>query len=465
MPEVSPAYWPIRRLIRAFRDRSLSPTEVIDDVFDRIEGIDDQLHAYITVTHEVAREQAARAAEAYRDGETGPLLGVPLSIKDAFHMQGVETTLGSLLHRGQVAKRDSGVVRRLRAAGAVFTGKTNTAEFGQSATTDNLLGADTANPWDTTRTPGGSSGGAAASVAAGMANVAVGSDGGGSVRIPAAFCGLVGLKPTRGLCPDEHGFRAMTDFVSPGPLAWRVDDARIVLSVLADHAFQRRPAPQGLRIAWCPAPENRPVDRDVAHAVARVADLLRAAGHHLQQRELPISGWQGIFGPLVLDDEHRERGHLMSAASSQLTDYEVASLAAARKMHPATVEAAHQELVGYRRRMASLFEEFDIVLTPTNAVPAFPLGNRPHSIDGRPVGALWGAFPFTAPFNVAGTPAITIPYGQAGGLPIGVQLAAAPYREQVLLDLAEELETAIGFDTSSVVARWSQPSPVSGAVQ
>ena len=458
MPESDAVYWPVRKLTEAFRTGAFSPAEFLEVVLARIEQLDDRLHAYTTVTAEAAREQAAQATDAYRRGETAPLLGVPVSVKDAFHVRGVETTLGSLVHRGQIAKGDSGVVRRLRAAGAVITGKTNTSEFCQSATTDNLLGADTANPWDPQRTPGGSSGGAAASVAAGLASVAVGSDGGGSIRIPASFCGLVGVKPTPGLCPDERGFRAMTDFISPGPLAWRVDDARIVLGVLAERAYERAAVPRGLRIAWCPRPENRPVDPGVGEAVAKVAELLREQGHQVREENLPVGGWQEIFGPLVLEDEHRERGHLLTEGAGRLTSYEQASLRAARDLDPAVVEAARQALPEYRARIADLFTEVDILLTPTVAVPAFPLGNRPRTIGGEQVGTLWGAFPFAVPFNVAGTPAITVPCGTVGGLPVGAQLVAAPHAERLLLDLAEETEAALAFDTTGVIERWSATS-------
>jgi Asp-tRNA(Asn)/Glu-tRNA(Gln) amidotransferase A subunit family amidase len=453
-PTPQPVHQPIRQLTAAFRAGTLTPADLVEDVLERIERFDGALHSYLTVTADLAREQAASATKAYRDGQTAPLLGVPVSVKDAFHVGGIETTLGSLVHRGQIAKHDSGVVRRLRTAGAVFTGKTNTAEFGQSATTDNLLGADTGNPWDPTRTPGGSSGGAAASVAAGLASIAVGSDGGGSVRIPAAFCGLVGVKPTTGLCTDEHGFRAMTDFVSPGPLAWCVDDARILLGVLAGREYRPGAVPRGLRIAWCPRPEGRPVDAHVAAAVARVAQALAEQGHRVEEREPPISGWQDVFGPLVLADEHRERGHLL-AAHDRITGYQRATLRAALSLEPGAVEDARHALRAFRARAAAFFDEVDIVLTPSTAVPAFPLRQRPQSIAAEEVSALWGAFPFAAPFNVAGTPAVSVPCGLVDGLPVGVQLVAAPYHEQLLLDFAEEVEAAVGFDRGPVLRRWS----------
>jgi aspartyl-tRNA(Asn)/glutamyl-tRNA(Gln) amidotransferase subunit A len=461
MAERSPLYWPVAELLESYRRRALSPVEVAREALARIEEHDDELHAFLTVTPELALEQARAAEAAYGRGESAPLLGVPVSIKDAFHVRGVVTTLGSLVHRDSVAREHSGVVRRLAGAGAVFTGKTNTAEFGQSATTDNRLGPDTRNPWDRSRTPGGSSGGAAASVAAGLSTLAVGSDGGGSIRIPAAFTGLVGLKPTSGLVVDEQGFRAMSDFVSPGPLAWRVADARALLGVLADRDVRRAALPRGLRIGWCARPEGRPVDPAVAAAVAGAVRALEALGHEIVAIDLPLQGWGEIFGPLVLDDERRERGHLLAGAADLLTLYERRSLEAAARLDPADVARAQRALPRYRGRIAGLFADLDLLVTPTVAVPAFPLGERPALIGGEPVDKLWGAFPFAVPFNVAGTPAVSLPCGLADGLPAGVQLVGPPLGEALALDVAEELEEALGFDPAPVVDAWRGrlPSP------
>ena len=180
----------------AYRGGDLSPVEVVETMLRRIETYDGHLNAYLARLEATALEQARAAEEAYRRGEAAALAGIPVSVKDTFPLAGAPTTFGSRIYRDHVPARDSGVVTRLRAAGAVTIGKTNTAEFGQSATTDNRLGDDCRNPWDPMRTPGGSSGGAAATVAAALATVAVGADGGGSIRIPAAFTGLFGLKPT-----------------------------------------------------------------------------------------------------------------------------------------------------------------------------------------------------------------------------------------------------------------------------
>lgn len=448
-----PIHRPVRELTDAYARGELSPVDVTEEALERIDRLDPSLHAYVTVTADLARHQAEQATERYRCGERAPLLGVPVSIKDAFHLADSETTLGSLTQRGYVARSDSGVVARLRRAGAVMPGKTNVPEFCQSATSDNRLGPDTGNPWDLSRTPGGSSGGAAASVGAGLACLAVGSDGGGSIRIPAAFSGLVGFKPTVGLCPDERGFRAMTDFVTPGPLAWTVDDARIMVEVLAEQTFARQP-PGNLRIAYCPRPEGRPVESGIVEQLAAVAATLSDLGHEVIECEAPIEGWNDIFGPLVLDDELRERQHLL-AQPDLLTRYELSTLRAASRLGSIEITRARAALDGFRARVGQFLHRYDALLTPTVATVAFPHGKRPQSIEGVDVDWLWGAFPFTSPFNVAGTPAVTLPAGLSAGLPVGAQLVAARGRDGELLNLAESVEATLGFDHSPVREQWS----------
>lgn len=459
----SPLHLPVRELTDAYARGSLDPVDVTEEVLDRIARLDPEVHAYVTVTADLARRQAAEATERYRRGERAPLLGVPVSIKDAFHLADTETTLGSLTQRGRVARSDSGAVARLRSAGAVMPGKTNVPEFCQSATSENLLGPNTGNPWDPSRTPGGSSGGAAASVGAGLATMALGSDGGGSIRIPAAFSGLVGYKPTTGLCPDERGFRAMTDFVTAGPLAWTVDDARIMVEVLAETSLTRS-APTPQRVAYCPRPDGRPVDPAVARALETVASVMSDLGHEVIETDVPIQGWNEIFGPLVLDDELRERAHLLERPEL-LTAYEHASLRAAGRLTSTEVAAAREALVDFRLRIDGFLRRFHAVLTPTVATVAFPHDRRPEFIAGEKVDWLWGAFPFTSPFNVAATPAVSMPAGIHDGLPIGAQLVAARGRDAELLNLAESLEEALAFDYSPVRGRWTdakvaEPEPV-----
>ncbi|CAB4365408.1 MAG: amidase [Actinobacteria bacterium] len=460
MRDGSPITWPVRELVAAFTARELSPVEVATEALDRIAALDPELHAFVTIDRSMTLQQAQQSEQAYRTGNPRALEGIPISVKDAFHISGLPTTLGSLHHLNDIATMDSGVVRRLRASGAVFTGKTNTAEFGQSATTDNLLGPDTLNPWDPSRTSGGSSGGAAASVAAGLSALAVGSDGGGSVRIPAAFCGLFGIKPTRGRCPDEGGFRAMTDFVSPGPLAWTAADARPLLEVLSGRHYPRRLL-RPLVIGYCAQPEGRPVHPGIRTSLDQVAGLLEQLGHKVIEMDLPLGGWNEVFGPLVLEDEGRERGHLL-AEPDRLTEYERRSLEAAARLDPADVEQARRDLPIYRQRISDIFLTVDLVLTPSVATPAFEIGRRPRDIDGQPVDALWGAFPFAVPFNVAGTPAATVACGLVEDLPVGAQLVTPMHTDALLLEVAESLEEVLCFDRSPVLKRWVHPPSRSG---
>jgi Asp-tRNA(Asn)/Glu-tRNA(Gln) amidotransferase A subunit family amidase len=451
--ELHPIYWPIAKLRDAYTRRRLSPPEVLRDALARLAAVNPRLNAFVCTLDALAAEQAAAAAEAYRNGTAGPLAGIPISIKDTFDIAGAISTCGSLVYRSRVAAADSGAVRRLRRVGAVFVGKTNTAEFGQSATTDNRLGDDCRNPWNPRRTPGGSSGGAAASVAAGIVTAALGADGGGSIRIPAAFTGLVGVKPSFGACRDENGFPAMSEFCCPGPLAWRVADARIMLGVLAEHDFPRQQVKHSLRVAWCLHPEQRPVDSELAEVVAGAVRRLVTLGHEVEEVEPPVAGWNDIFAPLVLDEEGRLRGDLLQRHRDLLTSYELASLEAARSLEPVAVERAREQHKAYQGKFEAFLHTYDVIATPTTAVPAFPVGQRPRTIAGENVDWLWGAFPFTAPFNVAGTPSVSVPGGFVEGLPVGVQLICARSRDALMLNVAEDLEEALEVDASAVIAR------------
>ncbi len=440
-----PLWWPVHRLIDAYSSGSLSPVEVCDQAQQRIAQLNPLLHAVVLSTWELARGQAVAAEGAYRSGTAGPLAGVPVSIKDAFHIEGHLTTLGSLAHADDVRPHDSGAVRRLRQAGAVFVGKTNVPEFCQSATTDNLLGPDTANPFDPRRTSGGSSGGAASSVAAGMCTLGLGSDGGGSIRIPASFCGLVGFKPTYGTVLDEGGFRAFSPFISAGPLARCVADARRMHEVLTDGGSG---APDALgdvaprRVAWCARPEGRPIDAGVADVAAAAVDALASCGHDVHPVDLDLGGWEEIFSPLVLADEGERRGHLLGGPH-ELTWYCRRSLEAAKRLDPAVVSAARAALHAYRERVDRWFGDYDVIATPATATTAFELGCRPSAIAGEPVSKLWGAFPFAVPFNVSGHPAVVLPAGFVEGLPAAIQLVGRRGSDHGLLAVTEQFEAAL----------------------
>ncbi|WP_419909696.1 amidase [Candidatus Poriferisodalis sp.] len=440
-----PLWWPVRQLIDAYRSGSLSPVDVCEQAQERIAQLNPLLHAVVLTTGKLARSQAVAAEAAYRSGTAGPLAGVPVSIKDAFHLEGHVTTLGSLAHADEVMPHDSGAVRRLRRAGAVVVGKTNVPEFCQSATTDNLLGPDAANPFDLRRTAGGSSGGAASSVAAGMCTLGLGSDGGGSIRIPASFCGLVGFKPTYGTVHDEGGFRAFSPFISVGPLARCVDDARRMHDVLSDGGDGAQDAsddPKPRRVAWCAKPEGRPIDPGIGAVTSAAVDKLASCGHEVHPVDLDLAGWEEIFGPLVLADEGERRGHLLNGPH-ELTWYCRRSLEAAERLDPAAVSAARSAQRAYRERVDRWFGDYDVIATPATATTAFELGCRPAAIAGEPVSKLWGAFPFAVPFNVSGHPAVVLPAGFVEGLPAAIQLVGRHGSDHDLLAVAEQLEGAL----------------------
>jgi amidase len=463
MPEADRCFWPLSQLHAAYRARELSPVELTQRYLERIDAYDQVLRSYITVTPDLALEQARTAEARFMRGDDPlpPLLGVPISIKDLFDVRGAATSLGSLVYEGTVAAEDSHPVAGLRAAGAVFLGKTNTAEFGQSATTENLLGPPCVNPWASGRTPGGSSGGAAAGVAAGLAAAALGSDGGGSIRIPAAMCGLFGLKPTLVPPSQQNGFQAMTDFVCPGPIVRCVADARPVLA--ATHGISTPPFDPGarFRIGWCEAPDGRPVQPAIRAAVAHTAHLLQDCGHTVVPLAVDLEGWLDAFGPLVLADEWRFRRHLLADHRDQLTDYVRRSIEAAEHVSAADLESARARKQQIREHIASLLVDCDMLLIPTAATIAFPIGERPTVIDGQDVEPLWGPFPFTAAFNVSGSPAASLPIAIADGVPVGVQLVGRDHGEAALLDVCEQLEQRTGFPIDRMARSWPEPPAVS----
>ena len=445
----SPILWPLAELLRAYSGRSLSPVEVTREALDRIDARDAELNAYVWLTGDAALAQARSAERDYARGETRPLLGVPISIKDLFDVAGARSAYGSRAYLENFPATDSPPVARLRDAGAVFLGKTNTAEFGQSATTETLVAPPAANPWNPARTAGGSSGGAAASVAAGLASAGLGSDGGGSIRIPAAFCGLFGLKPTHGAVPAGGGFRAMDEFSCSGPLARRVADARLLWEVLSGTRASSPTAPARLRIAWFPTLEERPVDAEVSRLAEKAVEvLLRLGPHESVELPPPISGWRETFRTLVLAEEWRERSGLWRQSGLELTDYVRKAVEAGERVTAREVDEARTGLARMRSAYDDYFQRVDLIVTPATAVPAFPIVERPRTIAGTKVDWLWGAFPFTPQFNVAGVPAASVPVGLAGGLPVGLQLVAPRGRESVLLDVCESLEEAIGFDAA-----------------
>ena len=460
MPDTTLAYTPAWRLAELIRDRKLSPVELVDHLLQRIERFNPVLNAYLTVCPEEARS-AARAAEkgVSRRRRLPPLYGVPVAVKDLIQTKGIRTTGGSLAYKDFVPDEDAPVVERLRRAGAIILGKANTPEFGQSATTENKLGPDCRNPWDTARTCGGSSGGSASAVAAGLGPIALGTDAGGSVRNPSSFCGTYGLKPTRGRVPERGYMGGMYEFNQIGPMARTVRDAAMLLEVIGGKDL-RDPyclsgAPprvvkdldrgvKGLRLAWSPALGFAAIDPEVRAVTARAAKAFEGLGCTVEEVPLELSDPFAIFTPMALAQSYQyAEGHLLESHFEDLMPYVRKAIEAGRTVPAHEYVSSLRKCDEMRAKMANLFAKYDLLLTPSNCTAALPIGVRPKEIDGKRVNPLWGAFMMTPFANLTGLPAASVPCGfTRGGLPIGLQIYGRWWQEGTILRASAAYEAA-----------------------
>ena len=445
-------------LAAAIARRKISPVEVVDVVLARIEALE-RLNAYVTLDAEGARH-AARAAEraVMRKGaRLGPLHGVPFSVKDLVGTKGVRTTFGTPIYKDNVPTEDAPMVARLKAAGAIMIGKTNTPTFGWIGATHNPLFGATRNPWNLERTPGGSSGGAAAAVAAGLAPLAVGTDGGGSIRIPASFSGIYGLKPTFGRIPI-HPPSAAWSLSHVGPMARTVRDAALMLQVSAgpderdasslpapgvDYVKALRGGVKGLRVAYSDTlGYAEVVDPEVREACGKAARAFRELGCRVEEIDpgwpSPFAAWRAIFAGGIatrLASYTSERDKI-DAGLLRIVDE-------ALKSPPTAFVQAFFDRLAWLDHPRRLFEGYDLLLTPTLARPAFAVGlDNATEIAGRPVPE-WAWSPFTYPFNLTGQPAASVPCGfTKGGLPIGLQVVGRRFDDATVLRASAAFEAA-----------------------
>jgi len=450
-------------LAAAYRGRELSPVEATRALLDRIEELNPKLNAVVTLTAEDALKRAEEAEKAYAGGgEVGRIEGVPIAIKDNTFTAGVRTTFASKLYEDHVPDRDAVLVERIKREGGVILGKTNLPEMGLIPVTDSPLFGPCHNPWKPGRTSGGSSGGAAAGVAAGLYPFAQGNDGGGSIRIPSALCGVFGLKPTYGRVPCYPHLPGWETLNHEGPIARRVEDAALLLDVMAgydirdrhslpdvDYSFREamRGEVKGMKLAYTPDlgyapavdPEVRKLTREAALAFEDMGCEVEEIDPGLPNLE-PDLLVQVICETITANEDRLEEWQKV-AFPLYLPFLELIN---AYKPNDVVRVQFHREELWDKLR--PVFDRYDLLLCPTAAVTAFeleppgPLG--PMIIDGTEVGPLaWMCYTF--PFNFTGQPAASVPCGMSSeGLPVGLQMVGRMYDEVSILRAAAALEKA-----------------------
>jgi Asp-tRNA(Asn)/Glu-tRNA(Gln) amidotransferase A subunit family amidase len=447
------------------RKKKISAVDLVEAHLTQIEKLNPKLNALVHVDASSAR-RAAQAAEAalMQGNPLGPLHGVPVSIKSSLEVSGMRCESGTRLRAGHVPTQDAPLVARLRAAGAIVLGVTNTPELLMAWETDNLLYGRTNNPWDLKRTPGGSSGGEAAAIAAGMSAGGVGSDGGGSIRVPAHFCGICGLKPTPGRIPASGHYPVSAGpFASigvVGPMARTVADLKILFEVIqGPDSGDTRAAPvplrwpsddetRKLRIGYFEDDGRTPVTPETRASVRTGAEALRSSGFQVepfrpegleQARQL----WWKYFvvaGGMLLRPMFKGREADLSPILQQFLEISAAEPA----LTADTLLDAWMERDLLRARFFAQMQRYPILLCPAAAIPAFRHGERHWQVEGQPVDYL-DAWSYTEFFNLLGNPAAVVPVGSSPeGLPIGVQIVGRAWEEEQVLSVAGVLEAACG---------------------
>ena len=456
------AYMPATEMRRLIVDKQVSPVEVTELYLRRIERLDPQLNSFLTVSADEAMRSARVAEQAVVSGESlGLLHGLPVSIKDLEMTRGMRTTGGSLIFKDRVPDEDSIVVERVRNAGAVILGKTNTPEFGLLGRTENRLGGPCRNPWNLARTSGGSSGGAAAAIAVGLCVLATGSDGGGSIRIPSSFCGIYGIKPTQGRVPHYSGGAApvVTNlFSQSGPMTRTVRDSALLLQVLAGPdsrdrgSFRNVPdnylaavdrGVKGLRIAWSPDFGYASIDPEVHEVVESAARSFQDLGCLVDEIELKLDAPFDAFWELFCSISSARYPNVLDQHSEELTDYGRETFERGARSTGADFARSLGRVDLLKAQFAEVYERYDLILTPTLAVTAFPHGKPPGEIGGHQVHCFWGYLPHTYPINMIGYPAASIPCGfSAERLPIGLHIVGRKGDEATVIAASAAFEEA-----------------------
>ncbi len=452
----------IQQLSRQIRDRSVSPVELTRECLARIDQLNPALNAFITVTADSALDEARRAEQEILRGEwRGPLHGIPIGLKDILDTGGVRTTAASALYKDRIPTEDAEVVRRLRAAGAIILGKQNLHEFAYGGSSMISLFGEVHNPWDITRVTGGSSGGSAAGVAAGLGFAAVGTDTAGSVRLPAAYCGVVGLKPTYGRVSARGVVPLSWSYDHVGPIVNSVYDAASMLQVLAGYDagdpasidaavpdFVAAIAQLVAHLIAHPSPKLRigvprafffdDLHPEVAGAIEKAIEIFRELHAEIHEVKLEVSTDRKLAGA----EAYAYHESFVAQSPELYQPSTLARIQSGTKISASDALRASRDLQASRHAIGKIFDDLDVLLTPTVPIsPPVIADLREHPDNLRPQEMIM--LRNTRPFNVWGIPAISVPCGFTNdGLPIGLQLAAAPWREDVVLQAAHAYEQA-----------------------
>lgn len=453
-------YLTIGEAASLIESKQISPVELVSAHLDRIRRTDKQLNSFITLLAEEATAAAASAEAEIRNGDyRGFLHGIPIGLKDLYYTKGIRTTVGSKIMRDFIPDYDAAVTERFRDAGAVLMGKLQMHEFALGATSENPHDGAARNPWDTTRITGGSSGGSGSSVAAGQCMAALGSDTGGSIRIPASACGIVGHKPTFGRVSRIGVFPLANSLDTVGPMTRSVRDAAIVMNVIAgyderDQSSADRPDEDftrllgqdiaGLRIG---APQEYfydMIDDEVSAAVQKAARQLEGIGAHVEECSIPaLNDSISISGAILLTEAAEiHLDNLRKRADDFGSD--VRGRLEEGAMTPAvSYIAAQRARAEFNRAIAEAMKTYDILLAPTTALGAPKLGDRTIEVGGVREAKLAIMPRLTRPHNICGIPTVSVPCGfTSDGLPIGMQLAARPFEDALALQVAYAYEQA-----------------------
>lgn len=444
------AFKPAWEILGLIKNKQVSPVEVVDHALKRLEELNPILNAFLTITYDKAMEAAHKAEQSVLYGEElGPLHGLPISIKDHISTAGIRTTSGSLIFKNNVPKKDDLIVERLKSSGAISLGKTNLPEFGMIAATENFLGDDCVNPWDITKIAGGSSGGASASVAAGITPFAQGSDGGGSIRIPASLCGNFAIKPTTGRIPTiGQGILSKLPqftFSAISPVSRTVKDAALFLqsvsgpnpndpncikTQLPDLLNQLDNGISKYKIAWSPNLGSAQVDKEIADVTEKAAKSFSSFGAHVDIAPLNINTESlfRCFSTIMYTILYQSMGNTWKKQGHKMKPWLQTRFEYGSKVTGKDFLSAMAEMENWKININSLFETYDLLLTPTISIPAFECGKWPTQINSTDIDEFSvsqnaGFYHFAYPFNMSGNPAASIPCGfSSQGLPIGLQI-------------------------------------------